>query len=158
MSKFKPGQKVKVIASTAYTPHTPPYNESASMIGDVCEVNGRELTNREYKVWNKDKTSWWVFSESDLQAIEEKPIKKELKDMQVGDVLVVEKGDHKLVVVEVLNNCFIGINHYSGHGCLQSFKQAEENGWRLKDQPTPKKMTKSEIEERLGYLVEIVEE
>lgn len=151
MSKFKPGEKVKVIASTYSVGHP-----ARNMIGDVCEIYSHNSGT--YLVYNIDYTQWERFYESDLQAIEEEPMKKELKDMQVGDVLVVDKGNHKMVVVEVLNNCFIAVDHHSGHAHLQSFKQAEENGWRFKDQPTPKKLTKAEIEEKLGYSVEIVEE
>lgn len=86
-------------------------------------------------------------------------MKKELKEMQVGDVLL-DNHNCERYVLEVMTQSFLPSSSRSQHlaAAWYTFEEAERGGWRFKDQPTPKKLTKAEIEEKLGYSVEIVEE
>jgi hypothetical protein len=87
-------------------------------------------------------------------------MKKELKDMEVGDVLIDEVCDER-TVLEVLTQSFLPSLIDSPaitSASWLTFEEAEKAGWRFKDKPAPKKMTKASIEEALGYPVEIVEE
>jgi len=86
-------------------------------------------------------------------------MKKELKDMKVDDILVNEHKEYE--VVEVFTNSFAYVdldNPDYTSASIMIFAQASALDLRFKDQPAPKKLTHEQIEEALGYPVEIVEE
>lgn len=95
----------------------------------------------------------------DLQTFKKEQglMKKELKDMEVGDVLIDEYGGER-TVLEVLTQSFLPsvADRPAITSMWITFASAEKCGWHFKDQPAPKKMTLEEVSEKLGYDVEII--
>lgn len=145
--KYKVGDVLKILSTdTIFT------------IGDIVMVDDFDPSDKTYYVL-KGTIKDWV-DEEDLQKV-----KKELTDMEVGDI-VIDGGGEERKVIEVLTNTFlpsIKDNHTKASICLFSFKEAEEAGWKLKDQEPEeeivevlgKKYKKSELKERLEELEEV---
>lgn len=85
------------------------------------------------------------------------------ENLRVGDVIVL--ADYSRKVLEVGQNTFLtsyineeGFNH-AAHWL--TFEEVNEEGWRIKlpasEQPK-QQLTHKQIEERLGYEIEIIEE
>jgi ribosomal protein L21E len=154
MSKYKAGDKVRVISVTSTVATT----TKIAMIGKICEI--RDMSGNLYQVYDLDKLDFWHFSESDLQ-----PVKKTLRDMNVGDVVVGENGLDPSVVALVMPNAFIHVYEESNNAELTSLADAEKFGWKFQTtepEPEPetitvngKKYNAEAVRERLSELEEI---
>ncbi|HJP81422.1 MAG TPA: hypothetical protein VJ841_03460 [Candidatus Saccharimonadales bacterium] len=148
MSKFKVGDKVKVIAST-----WGPNSRTRAMIGSVYVI--KEINDGICAIGTPDFAYW--FNPSDLR-----PFKKTLKDVEAGDVVLNEHGN-EFRVVEALNNVFAYVTTVVDHGGIawMEFSEAEEYGWKLKDaepetiEINGKKYNKEDVVERLAELEEL---
>lgn len=156
MSKFKAGDKVKVVAST--------FSESAeekNLIGKVCTVY-RAWSPRldKYYIYHKDKHKLSNFNESDLE-----PVEKTWDTLEVGDVIEDLNGSASRVLA-VCGEAFLR-SYRSDHdsaGGWYTIAEAKKDGWKIQ-QPTPsepetieilgKTYHKADVEERLSGLEEV---
>lgn len=137
--KFKAGQKVKVVSNS-----DPCIKSKQLMVGKVCEI--KFIDNSDiypYSVWNEDKSNWWWFIESDLQAVE-----RTLDDLEVGDILV--NGDEERKVLGLLESLIFtsdNIDFDSASSTVWTVKQLKIHGWSLKQEEQPEDTTEISIQE-----------
>ena len=141
MAKFKIGDQVRVIKEHDYFE-----------IGEILTVDEDDFPPR----CISEKTGKrWAVSENKLELVE-----KTLDTLEVGDVLVDKDGSECQVLGVCGRVIFLSLfNDFDMAGDYYTKEELKSRGYKLKqpDQPqTPKQMTHAEIEEALGYRVEIV--
>jgi hypothetical protein len=104
---------------------------------------------------NKEVIDWCdCFKDEHLE-----PITKTLRDMEVGDILVNERGS-ETKVLEVLINSFLMscLSGFKNSWDWFTFEEAEEEGWKLKTQEEPEveEMTVADVCKELGREVKII--
>lgn len=147
--KFKIGQKVKVINTTHQ-----PNDSTRKMIGKICEIKKLYPYYEYIGVYTPDKSDYWLFNESDLEAA---PEEKTWDTLQVNDVLIYNDCDERTV----LGVCgrVIFYSSFLDKDTTHSFDTKEtliKWGWKIKqDTPTEEvvEMTVEEAIKKLGELL-----
>lgn len=137
--KFKAGQKVKVVSNP-----DPSIRPKRAMVGKVCEIKYIDESRRRlYAVWDENKSIYWWFGESDLQAIN-----RTLDDLEVGDILVDDDGDETKVLGVLGEVIFRSrINEFGVFGIGYTVTELKDEGFKLKQEEQPEDTTELTLKE-----------
>jgi len=141
MTKFKEGQKVRVIGNT---------NKHKFSIGEVIILD--KLDPRECKAYKLDKSDWWYVRESDIEPIEEKTFPRKMWVWNGGE----NPKDHQRIVLGILGKIVVAVDMFHE----QNFK--DEKFFHVKSwhncaeiEPEPELvLSMQEIADKFGVKVE----
>lgn len=152
--KYKVGDKVRIVSNPE-----PGIDAIQEMVGNVYSILSHDPNSHseEYGISpGKGSTAWW-FGEENLA-----PVKKTLRDMQPGDVVIDVSGEAPSTVQLILPDGFIHYDKKSKKMFTTPFSYAEKYYWKLKDTNPPEIITinnktyrKEDVIERLVGLEEL---
>ncbi len=139
MSKFKVGDRVRVVAHTRIT-----YHSKIGITGIVKKIQNSTETNYPITVVRDTDNENEDFNEKDLELAE-----KTLEDLEVGDTLVDEDGDEvkilgikKSYILSAWGNC--------DEDDEWTIKELQQNGFKFKSPSTETVLTLQEVADKFN--------